>query len=181
MIAGGVTSVTTTLKLQAVEVLFEASVATHDTFVVPLLNGVPLKVPLPAPVVAPVRVQNILDSGTGVGVQLSVAVALNSVPTVTYWHTVLAVLVAGAAGQVITGGVKSLTVTVSVQPLVLPAPSVTTQLTSVTPLLNATPASVPEPVPPVAPVRVHTLLAAGIGEFGQLSVATTSNSVPTAV
>lgn len=72
-------------------------------------------------------------------------------------------------------------VTVKVHPLVLPAPSVTTQVTCVLLLLNTVPLMVPVPVPVVAPLKVHTRLAAGMGELGQLSVAVTSNSEPIAV
>ena len=81
----------------------------------------------------------------------------------------------------ITGGVTSFTVTVKVQPFVLPDPSVTTQVTSVPPLLKAVPLMVPVPLAAVAPVSFHALLAAGIGVAGQLSVAVISNSVPCAV
>ena len=81
-------------------------------------------------------------------------------------------------GHVIAGGVTSLTVTVNVQPLVLPLASVTSQVTSVAPRFRNLPARVLVPVPDVAPLNIYDFCAPGIGVVGQLSVACTSNSVP---
>ena len=74
VITGFWLSNTVTVKLQ-LAVLLAASVAVQVMVVVPLLNSTPASV-VPVPVVAPV---NVYDSE--VTAQLSVAVALNSVPT----------------------------------------------------------------------------------------------------
>jgi hypothetical protein len=123
---------TVTTKLQAL-VLPLPSVAVHTTVVGPSGKTLP-------------------EPGTqatvGAGVQLSVA------PGTTY--VTLLVPTVRLAGHARAGGCKSCTVTVKLQVLVLPLPSVATHVTVVVPLLKADPLA-----------GVHATVGAGV----QLSVA----------
>ena len=112
LITGAVESITVTVKLH-VAVLPDGSVATLVTVVVPRLNVLP-------------------DAGvlTTVALQLSVAVTLK---LTTAPQLLLADATLILAGQVIVGGVVSLTVTVWVQVAVLPDASVAVHVTVVVP------------------------------------------------
>ena len=112
LITGAVESITVTVKLQ-MAVLPDGSVATRVTVVVPRLNVLP-------------------DVGvlTTVTLQLSVAVTLKL--TIAP-QLLLAEATLMLAGQVIVGGVVSLTVTVCVQVDTLPDASVAVHVTVVLP------------------------------------------------
>ena len=112
LIVGAVESITVTVKLQ-VAVLPEGSVATLVTVVVPRLNVLP-------------------DVGvlTTVALQLSLAVTLK---LTTAPQLLLAEATLMFAGQVIVGGVVSLTVTVCVHVAVLPDESVAVHVIVVVP------------------------------------------------
>ena len=111
---GGSVSLTVTVKVQLL-LLPAESVAVHVTGVVPV------------PKVEPVGGLQV----TVTPAQLSVAAG--AYPT-TCVHRPGALLVAILAGQTTTGGSVSLTVTVKLQLLVLPAASVAVQLTGVVPM-----------------------------------------------
>ena len=86
--------------------------------------------------------------------QLSLKVTgLNSVPTVVYVQTPVVVFLVWLPTQVMVGNCVSFTVTVKLQVALLSDPSVTVQVTVVTPLLNTVAASVPDPEPVVVPVN----------------------------
>ena len=120
-IVGAWVSLTVTLKVQAF-VLPLPSVAVQVTIVVPLAKAVPL----PG------------EQTTGALPQLSVAVGAVKVVTAVHWPaSVLLVMLAGQAPM--TGASWSLTVTLKVQALVLPLPSVAMQVTTVVPLTKAVP------------------------------------------
>jgi hypothetical protein len=128
--------VTVTVCVQ-VCVLPLASVTVHVTVVTPagywLLPGALL----------------VTTSGPG---QLSETVGAVSITVAKHWLALLPTDTFGA--QVIVGFWLSFTVTVKLHVALLPAASITFQVTVDTPLLNTTPARVLEPLPVVAPVIV---------------------------
>src|SRR6266571_5929537 len=118
---GASLSLMLTLKVQAL-VLPLPSVAVQVTTVVPLAKPVPLAG----------------KQTTEALVQLSLAVGVVKVATAVHWPaSVLFTMLAGQAAM--TGASVSLTVTLKVQALVLPLPSVAVQVTIVVPLTNVLP------------------------------------------
>jgi len=114
-------SVTVTVKKQLV-VFPAASVATHETTLVPIGNAEPAGGVQTTPTVPP---------------QLSVPVGV--VKKTVAWHCPASGALVMLAGQTICGGWLSRTVTVKEQELELPEVSVATQLTVVVPLAKGEP------------------------------------------
>src|SRR6266571_3042952 len=118
---GASLSLTVTLKVQAL-VLPLPSVAVQVTTVAPFAKAVPL---------AGMQTTEALP-------QLSLAVGAVKVATAVHWPaSVFFTMLAGQAAM--TGASLSLTVTLKVQALVLPLPSVAVQVTTVVPLAKAVP------------------------------------------
>jgi len=126
VIVGASPSVTVTVNEQ-LAVKPAPSVAFHATTVTPLSNTVPLAPPLRRSTLAPVQ----LSDHTG---------AAYEIPAL---HKCGSVVRAMLAGQAMTGGWLSTTVTVKLQTAVRPAPSVDFQLISVVPLGKAVPLAGP--------------------------------------
>src|SRR6266536_2481030 len=117
---GASPSVTVTVKVQAL-VLPLASVAVQVTVATPLLKVEPLAG----------------AQATEARAQLSLA--LGAVQVTTAVQAPTAVVCVMSAGQVIDGFCASLTVTLKVQALVLPLPSLAVQVTRVVPLVKVEP------------------------------------------